>query len=147
VERERLKEGNEKVPIIIMKDQLMGSSRLWLDRIPSTTFQNMRKMTFLILKISALLKRILDLAMDILKDGILTLIQELVKHSATLVALVTETILLESRNVKLLVYNQTLLITIIKKTTGPNIGPIITSITNMTPHTLQVRILTISFQH
>jgi len=134
--------------LTIMRDQLMGLSRLWLDRIPSTTFQNMRKMTFLILKISALLKRILDLAMDILKDGILTLIQELVKHSATLAALEIETILLESRNVKLLVYNQTLLITIIKKTTGPNIGPIITSITNMTPHTLQqVRILTISFQH
>ena len=90
----------------------------------------------------------LDLAMDILKDGILTLIQELVKHSATLAALEIETILLESRNVKLLVYNQTLLITIIKKTTGPNIGPIITSITNMTPLTLQqVRILTISSLH
>ena len=86
--------------------------------------------------------------MDILKDGILTLIQELVKHSATLVALEIETILLESRNVKLLVYNQTPLIAIIKKTIGLNIGPIITSITNMTPHTLQqVRILTISSQH
>ena len=87
--------------------------------------------------------------MDILKDGILTLILELVKHSATLVALEIETILLGSRNVKLLAYNQTPLIAIIKKTTGLNIGPITTStITNMTPHTLQqVMIPTISSQH
>ena len=87
--------------------------------------------------------------MDILKDGILTLILELVKHSATLVALEIETILLESRNVKLLAYNQTPLIAIIKKTTGLNIGPItISTITNMTPHTLQqVMIPTISSQH
>ena len=86
--------------------------------------------------------------MDILKDGILTLIQELVKHSATLVALEIETILLGSRNVKLLAYNQTPLIAIIKKTTGLNIGPITTSITNMTPHTLQqVMIPTISSRH